>query len=131
MKKKSVIQRITPKYEPTNARSLSLGVLTCGVALLMSTTASATIVFQGGSINVAASWFDTDNGNATGIPANGETATIAVDGTITGGTTNFGSATVNHTAGTLTSGAQNINLNFNGPGGTYNLRFFGEFSAQF
>ena len=122
MKKQSVIRRIKPKYESTNAHSLSLGALTCGVALLMSTTASATIVFQGGSINVAASWFDTDNGNATGTPASGETATIAVDGTISATTTNFGNATVNHTAGTLTSSASGINLNFNGAGGTYNLQ---------
>lgn len=107
--------------EYTNTRPLSLGVLACGVGLLISSTASATIVFQGGSINVAGSWFDTDNGNATGTPGNGEIATIAVDGTISATTTNFGSATVTQTAGTLTVGAAGINLNFNGTGGTYNL----------
>lgn len=91
-------------------------------SLGLASQASATIVFQGGSINTAGNWFDTDNGNATGLPGSGDTATIAVDGTIVNTTTNFGTAIVNHTAGTLTSNASAINLNFNGAGGTYNLQ---------
>ena len=34
---------------------------------------SADIVFQGGSINTGANWFDTANGNATGLPGAGDT----------------------------------------------------------
>ena len=103
----------------TNMHVLPLGLLTGSVALLMTTAASAVVVFQGGSIHTGANWIDDADGS-TGLPTTGDTATIAVDGTIVSGTTNFASATITQTAGTLTSAAQNINLNFNGTG-TYNL----------
>lgn len=80
---------------------------------------AAELEFTGGSISAAESW-NIVPGPGTQRPTDGDIGTIAVDGVIGGTTVNFGDSVVTQTAGTLSTNADNNNINFTG-GGIYNL----------
>lgn len=95
----------------------------CSVALCHSSSA-ASFIFDGGNLEAAANWTNQTAGG-TGLPGDGDTGTIAVDGTVTGNNQvgGFGGATLTQTAGTITA---TPGFNFFNSGGstipTYNLQ---------
>ncbi len=105
----------------TTRSSLSgIKFLTCLIFGLGAIPSSAAeLEFTGDSINLAGSW-NILPGPGTQKPTNGDTGTIAVDGVIGSTAINFGDSVVTQTAGTISTDADNNNLNFLG-GGVYHL----------
>lgn len=75
--------------------------------------------FTGGTLTSAANWEIVDDGG-TALPTNSDDeGTIEVDGFIGGTTVNWGASTVTMTAGLISTNADNNNINFTSPGGTF------------